>query len=46
MYKIITKTSRQVLSEHYKLKDAEEEIKYITEKCDLYKKEELKIVKY
>ena len=46
MYKIISKQFKHVLVGNLKTeKQAEEEIKYITEQCDLYKKNELEIVK-
>jgi len=45
MYKIIVINSKQILSEHSTLKIAEKEIEYITTKCDLYKKNELEIIK-
>jgi len=44
MYKIISKYHK--LIENLKtLEEAEKELKYITEYCDLYKKNELKIIK-
>ena len=45
MYKIIDKNSKQILVTNLTLKQAKKEIIYITTKCDLYKKNELEIVK-
>lgn len=46
MYKIISKQFKHELIGNLKtLKEANEELIYITEHCDLYKKEELEIIK-
>jgi hypothetical protein len=45
MYKITTKESKQILSIHKTQLEAEEELLYITTKCDMYKKNELEIIK-
>jgi len=46
MYKIISKEfEHKLIGNLNTIKEAEKEIKYITEKCDLYEENELEIIK-
>ena len=45
MYKIICIDSGQILFSDLTLKEANEQVIYVTTKCDLYKKDELEIRK-
>ena len=45
MYEIICKCSKQILFRNLTLKEANEQVVYVTTKCDLYKKDELEIRK-